>query len=109
MIGTVMRWTRESGRGCWRTRLAGTSRCLGTRTVISTTWWGSEPVVTTSGSFSDVIAAVLVAGFILELFHEQSYTNAPWPWTERGDDGYYRLPEGSPRFPLTYSLRARLH
>ena len=59
-------------------------------------------------AISDVITAVLDAGLTLELFHEQSYTNAPWPWTERGDDGYYRLQEGWPRFPLTYSLRARL-
>jgi SAM-dependent methyltransferase len=58
-------------------------------------------------SISDVITAVLDAGLRVELFHEQSYTNAPWPWAERGDDGYYRLPGGWPRFPLTYSLRAR--
>lgn len=58
-------------------------------------------------SLSDVITAVLDAGLTLELFHEQPYTNAPWPWTERGDDGYYRLPDGRTRFPLTYSLRAR--
>jgi hypothetical protein len=57
-------------------------------------------------ALSDVITALLDAGLTLELFHEQSYTNAPWPWTERGDDGYYRLPQGWPRFPLTYSLRA---
>ena len=59
-------------------------------------------------ALSDVISAVLDAGLVLELFHEQSYTNAPWPWTVRNDDGYYRLPAGYPRFPLTYSLRARL-
>jgi len=58
-------------------------------------------------AISDVISAVLDAGLTLELFHEQSYTNAEWPWTERGADGYYRLPPGWPRFPLTYSLRAR--
>jgi 2-polyprenyl-3-methyl-5-hydroxy-6-metoxy-1,4-benzoquinol methylase len=58
-------------------------------------------------ALSDVLTALLDAGLRLELFHEQSYTNAPWPWAERGDDGYYRLPSGSPRFPLTYSLRAR--
>jgi SAM-dependent methyltransferase len=57
-------------------------------------------------SISDVITAVLDAGLSLELFHEQSFTNAPWPWAKRGD-GYYRLPSGQPRFPLTYSLRAR--
>jgi SAM-dependent methyltransferase len=58
-------------------------------------------------AISDVISAVLDAGLVLEVFHEQSYTNAEWPWAERGDDGYYRLPPGWPRFPLTYSLRAR--
>jgi 2-polyprenyl-3-methyl-5-hydroxy-6-metoxy-1,4-benzoquinol methylase len=58
-------------------------------------------------TISEVITAVLDAGLTLELFHEQSYTNAPWPWAERGDDGYYRLPDGWPRFPLTYSLKAR--
>jgi 2-polyprenyl-3-methyl-5-hydroxy-6-metoxy-1,4-benzoquinol methylase len=58
-------------------------------------------------ALSDVITAVLDAGLTLELFHEQSYTNAPWPWAERGQDGYYRLPDGWPRFPLTYSLLAR--
>lgn len=48
-------------------------------------------------ALSDVITAVLDAGLTLELLHEQSYTNAPWPWAERGEDGYYRLPEGWPR------------
>ena len=28
----------------------------------------------------------------MELFHEQSYTNAPWPWTVKGEDGFHRLP-----------------
>jgi SAM-dependent methyltransferase len=58
-------------------------------------------------SLSDVITAVLSAGLRIELFHEQSYTNAPWPWTVKGDDGFYRLPEGWPKYPLTYSLLAR--
>ncbi len=59
-------------------------------------------------ALSDVVTAILDAGLTLELLHEQSYTNAPWPWTVLGEDGYYRLPAESPRFPLTYSLRARL-
>jgi len=58
-------------------------------------------------AISDVLTAVLDAGLVLELFHEQSFTNAPWPWTVRGDDGFYRLPSGWPRYPLTFSLRAR--
>lgn len=59
-------------------------------------------------ALSDVVSAILDVGFTLELLHEQSYTNAPWPWAVQGDDGYYRVPAGSPRFPLTYSLRARM-
>ncbi|HET8930085.1 MAG TPA: hypothetical protein VFN21_05450 [Acidimicrobiales bacterium] len=58
-------------------------------------------------ALSDVISAVLDVGLDIELFHEQSLTNVPWPWTIRGDDGFYRLPEGWPKYPLTYSLRAR--
>jgi hypothetical protein len=58
-------------------------------------------------ALSDVISAVLDVGLTIELFHEQSYTNVPWPWAIRGDDGFFRLPEGWPRYPLTYSLRAR--
>ena len=56
-------------------------------------------------TLSDVLSAVLDAGLTLELFHEQSYTNVPWPWAERGSDGYFRGPEGARRVPLTYSLR----
>jgi hypothetical protein len=55
----------------------------------------------------DVLSAVLDAGLSVELFREHDYTNAPWPWAVRGDDGFFRLPEGFPRYPLTYSLRAR--
>lgn len=58
-------------------------------------------------ALSEVVTAILDAGLDLELFHEQSYTNAPWPWTIKGPDGFYRLPEGWPKYPLTYSLRAR--
>ncbi len=58
-------------------------------------------------AISDVVSAVLDAGLVVELLHEQEYTNAPWPWTVRGDDGFFRLPEGWPRYPLTYSVRAR--
>jgi len=58
-------------------------------------------------ALSEVLTAVLDVGLSLELFGEQSYTCAPWPWTEPGDDGFFRLPEGWPRYPLTYSLKAR--
>jgi 2-polyprenyl-3-methyl-5-hydroxy-6-metoxy-1,4-benzoquinol methylase len=55
----------------------------------------------------EVLTAVLDAGLSVEHFGEQHYTNAPWPWTVRGEDGFFRLPDGWPRYPLTYSLRAR--
>ena len=58
-------------------------------------------------SVSEVVTAVLGAGLTVELLREQSYTNAPWPWTIKGADGFNRLPEGWPKYPLTYSLRAR--
>jgi SAM-dependent methyltransferase len=58
-------------------------------------------------ALSEVVTALLDVGLHLELFQEQSYTNAPWPWAVKGDDGFYRLPETWPRYPLTYSLRAR--
>jgi SAM-dependent methyltransferase len=57
-------------------------------------------------ALSEVISAVLSAGLTLHSFREQSYTNAPWPWTYKGEDGFYRLPEGWPKYPLTYSLLA---
>ena len=58
-------------------------------------------------SLSEVISAVLGTGLSIEMFHEQSYTNAPWPWTVKGEDGFHRLPRGWPKYPLTYSLLAR--
>jgi SAM-dependent methyltransferase len=58
-------------------------------------------------SISDLLSAVLSAGLRIELFHEFDVTPAPTPWLERGDDGLYRFPPGSLRFPLTCSLRAR--
>ena len=56
---------------------------------------------------SEVVSALLDVGLVIELLHEQAFTTAPWPWLERGDDGLYRFKKGFPRYPLTYSLRAR--
>jgi 2-polyprenyl-3-methyl-5-hydroxy-6-metoxy-1,4-benzoquinol methylase len=56
---------------------------------------------------SEVLTAVLDTGLTVELVGEHSYTNAPWPWTVRGDDGYFRLAPGWPRYPLVYTVRAR--
>jgi 2-polyprenyl-3-methyl-5-hydroxy-6-metoxy-1,4-benzoquinol methylase len=55
----------------------------------------------------DVVSAVIDAGLEIELLHEHDYTLfARWPFLE-GRDGLYRQPEGKPRLPLMYSLRAR--
>jgi SAM-dependent methyltransferase len=59
-------------------------------------------------SISDVLSAVLSVGLVIDLFHEFDITPAPTPWLERGTDRLYRFSAGVPRFPLTYSLRARL-
>jgi hypothetical protein len=84
----------------WDDPDAGTYAAPEARLEHSTTWERNHAV-------SEVVTAVLGAGLVLELFHEHEVTNAPWPWLARGDDGLYRVPEGHPRLPLSYSLRAR--
>jgi 2-polyprenyl-3-methyl-5-hydroxy-6-metoxy-1,4-benzoquinol methylase len=58
-------------------------------------------------SLGEVFTVLQEAGLVVELLHEHAYTNAPWPWTVRGDDGFFRLPPGWPKFPLVYTLLAR--
>lgn len=58
-------------------------------------------------ALSEVVTAVLGAGLRLELLGEQEVTNVPLPWLVRSAGGLYRIKPGSPRYPLTYSLRAR--
>jgi SAM-dependent methyltransferase len=56
---------------------------------------------------SSVVSALLGVGLRLELLHEHDHTLFErWPFLERRDDGTYWLPEGMPRLPLLYSLRA---
>jgi len=55
-----------------------------------------------------VVSAVSAAGLNVELLHEYDYTTFPrWPILEKSGFDTYRLPEGTPRIPLMYSLRAR--
>jgi hypothetical protein len=55
-----------------------------------------------------VISAVITAGLDVELLHEFDYTKfARWPILEKSGFDTYRLPAGTPRIPLMYSLRAR--
>jgi SAM-dependent methyltransferase len=56
----------------------------------------------------EVVSAVASAGLSVELLHEQDYTVFPrWPFLEKSGPDAYRQPEGAPRLPLMYSLRAR--
>ncbi len=55
-----------------------------------------------------VVSAIIDAGLQIEFLHEHDITEFErWPMLVRGDDGRYRLPEGTPSLPLMYSLRAR--
>jgi SAM-dependent methyltransferase len=62
---------------------------------------------------SQVLTAVLGAGLRIESFREHDFTLfEAWPMLERHPDeleigDVYRWPDGHPRLPLIYSLRAR--
>jgi 2-polyprenyl-3-methyl-5-hydroxy-6-metoxy-1,4-benzoquinol methylase len=59
-------------------------------------------------TLSDVVTALIDAGLVLEFLHEHDYTLFPrWPVLEKTGFDTYRLPEGTPRIPLMYSLLAR--
>ena len=59
-------------------------------------------------TLSDVVGAVIGAGLSVELLSEHDYTLFPrWPFLVKSGFDTYRLPEGMPRLPLMYSLRAR--
>src|SRR5918992_1110800 len=59
-------------------------------------------------TLGDVVSAVSAAGLNVELLHEYDYTMFPrWPILEKSGFDTYRLPEGTPKTPLMYSLRAR--
>ena len=59
-------------------------------------------------TLADVVSAVISADLTLEFLHEHDHTLFPrWPFLEKTGFNTYRLPEGRPRLPLMYSLRAR--
>ena len=59
-------------------------------------------------TLSDVVSAVIEAGLNVELLSEHDYTLFPaWPFLVKSGFDTYRLPEGMPKLPLMYSLRAR--
>ncbi|MBF8187416.1 class I SAM-dependent methyltransferase [Nonomuraea sp. K274] len=54
----------------------------------------------------DVVTAVSGAGLRVEFLHEHDHTLFQRYPTLVADEGEYRFPEGSPKIPLMYSLRA---
>ncbi len=59
-------------------------------------------------TLADVVSAVISADLRLEFLHEYDQTLFPrWPFLQKTEFDTYRLPEGRPRLPLMYSLRAR--
>ncbi|MET0972248.1 MAG: class I SAM-dependent methyltransferase [Thermoleophilaceae bacterium] len=61
-----------------------------------------------SHALADVITAVIDAGLVLEQLHEHEHTSFErWPFLEKSGRRNWRMPEGRPRLPLMYSLRAR--
>jgi SAM-dependent methyltransferase len=55
-----------------------------------------------------VVSAIAEVGLTVEHVHEHDVSLfARWPWLERYDDGTYHFPEGRPRIPLVYTVRAR--
>jgi SAM-dependent methyltransferase len=80
----------------------GTYADLSAPTVHNATHEWAHPI-------SEVIGVVIANGLRLELFNEHDYTLAPrWPHLLPAEGGIYRQPQGTPRIPLIYSLRARL-
>ena len=58
-------------------------------------------------TLGDIVTAIVRTGLRLEFLHEHDVTVfQQFPELVKGDDGYYRLPEGQPRLPLMYSLKA---
>lgn len=58
-------------------------------------------------SIGEILDALLAAGLQIEFFREHPFLT--WnhlPCMVRGDDGYWRLPQGFPAFPLSFSLKA---
>jgi SAM-dependent methyltransferase len=56
----------------------------------------------------EVVTAILRAGLRLEFLHEREHLLYPrWSRLEKQSDATWRLPEGMPRIPMQYSLRAQ--
>jgi SAM-dependent methyltransferase len=77
------------------------------------TYTGDETVFTHTKAycwnhaFSDILGGLIDHGLRIDFLHE--HEAAPWqiyPNAVQGEDGMFRLPTGSPRVPLAFSLKA---
>jgi SAM-dependent methyltransferase len=82
--------------------------------VNATTYTGDPTVLTHQATrewihaLSTILAALIEAGLTIEMFHEHEVL--PWQGLQimvPASDRLWRLPDGHPRFPLSFSLRAR--
>src|SRR5262245_5390348 len=82
--------------------------------VTATTYTGDPTVLTHPSTrewihaLSTILAALIEAGLRIEMFHEHEVL--PWRGLKLlvpASDRLWRLPDGHPRFPLSFSLRAR--
>jgi SAM-dependent methyltransferase len=59
-------------------------------------------------ALSEVLTALIEAGLVIEYLHEFPFAaRAKFPFMEKGDDGWWRLPAGHVQIPFLFSLRAR--
>jgi SAM-dependent methyltransferase len=79
-----------------------------------TTYTGDPTVLTNQSTrqwmhpLSAILGALIGAGLTIRMFNEHELL--PWQGLRmmvRAQDGYWRLPDGYPRFPLSLSLRAQ--
>ena len=59
-------------------------------------------------SLSTIMGALIEGGLTIKMFHE--HEELPWRGLQimvPSSNGRWRLPDGHPRFPLSFSLRAR--
>jgi SAM-dependent methyltransferase len=79
-----------------------------------TTYTGDPTVMTHQSThewihpLSTIMGALIEAGLTIKMFHEHEVL--PWrglPFMVPSSNGRWRLPDGHPRFPLSFSLRAR--
>jgi SAM-dependent methyltransferase len=91
--------------------------CIGGDEVVADTPGGTYAVSDTLSAYAthlhnwsigEVATACLQSGLVIDLLREHEVTTDPLPWLEAQPDQTYRLPDGWPRYPLSFSLRAAL-